>query len=341
MAISQTEKEMGMAIEEFMKFDDGKARQISELKKSWSVAPIYLIGKGSSQIFPATQAKNRAKLLLPHHRIEVERPELAHGKYFRYGSFTFLCSNSGDTIEIMQLAYELANRDVQFYGITAEKESPLAEICQDRVYFLQQPPEKATAATKSVIEQALFYDAFMHHLSHDKFYLGAGKELTKRVAEQMQANLGIEVPQHMLEKIVHAKMIYWIDHNTGVCEELALKTKEIAGMPSQYIAGTDILDGHAAAIKKDEETKKTDVIIVGSQYSPKDINNLKAMADSREADIFSLEKQRGFKSLGAHTTKGYEGYSRITAGWKLLLDVAKANGKDPDEAQHIQKSRLI
>lgn len=334
MEVSQTEKEMEMAIEEFMRFDDGKARLVTQRKRLWFAAPIYLIGKGSSQIFPATQAKNRAKVLLPHQRIEVERPEQVKGEYFRHGSFTFLCSNSGNTVEILQLANELAKRENEFYGITAGIKSPLAEICQDRVYFLQQPKEKATAATKSILEQALFYDAFMHHLSHENFYLGAGKELTKRVAEQMQGNLRINVPSHILEKVVDANMIYWIDHNTGVCEELSLKTKEITGIPSQYIAGTDILHGHAKAIQHG------DVIMVGSQYSPKDINDLKAMAADTRAHIFSLEKQRGFKSLDAETTKGYESYSLIPAGWNLLLNIARAIGKNPDEAKDIKKARI-
>jgi len=341
MAVSQTETEMEMAIEEFLRYDDSKARQVTERNKVWSSISIYLIGKGSSFKVPATHAKNRAKMLLPHERIEVEMADLAAIYPIRWNSFVFLCSNSGTTTEILELAKQLRKKKTTFFGITAGTKSPLAKMCRESVYFLQQPKEKATAATKSVIEQAFFYDAFIHYLSHSEFELANGKGLREIIAGQMQANLHADISQSILERMLYARNIYWIDKNTGLCDELALKTKEITGKPSQYLPGTEILHGHAAAIKKDEETEKADVIIVGSMYSQKDVDALKAVAAKTGAYIFSLEKQKGFISLEAQATAGYEVYSLLPAGWNLLLSVCKAMEKNPDNTPYIQKSRVI
>ncbi len=248
--LSNTEKEMASAVDEFSQFNPEKSAKVADrILQGSSNMPIFIFGKGSSMLFPGTHAKRRAYELTHERRVEIINPENFNVNCLPKNAFVFLCSNSGKTGEILELAEQLSNKKFQYYGITAQPDSELARICQDNVYLLHQPFEKGVAATKSVIEQALFYDALFHFLDKKYFPLGIDGELTKEIAGNMKKNLEAQL-SYVSNYVADSDTFYWVDKERGVAEELALKTNEIAGKRSVYKPGTEILHGPGEAIRQ-------------------------------------------------------------------------------------------
>lgn len=338
--VYETEKEMEQAIEVLVNFDDTKARTVANHLKN-SADPIYILGMGSSLLFPAKNAKKRAFKFLPERRVEIGYPNNFEDLDFPENAHVFLSSNSGGTLEILEIADRLKKRNINIFAVTTGKKSDLLSICND-AYILQggaEKFEKGVAATKSIIDQALFYDAVIHAIVSREFPLGKNGKLTEKVAEQMKRNFKGNSPDRektsdcILYPALSAETFYWIDHDTGVGEELALKSCEIAGKRGIYESGTQILHGRGEVIEPSDLV----FIINPNSYTDKD------KSDFREklvgARVISLENNNDFENLQAETTENYESYSQLPAAWNFLRNVGRALGSNIDKPRVAQKYR--
>jgi len=334
--MTKTENDMLLSIPLFKRFDPSSAKEVAELLKKCGYGPLLFVGSGSSIIFPGKLAVNRAaELLLPYSTVQAHCPEDLKPGNMPSNSYVFLISNSGRTTEIVDvLIPELEREKISYFGITREG-SPLAEKCK-KYYSLISDAEKVVPATNSIINQALFCDSVIHYLAGRDFQIGQGRLLTDKVADCMAENLRNDISEQIVNWAKNARVVYWVDKGTGVAEELRLKANEILGKPSVYLQGNQIAHGPVEGIGEDDL-----IVVVGSgSYSDKDMDALRDVAAARKAALVTMEKRdKNLPSLDAKIAEGYEGYSQIPRGWKLLLETCLAMGRNPDNTQYASKYR--
>lgn len=125
---------------------------------------LFLAGEGSSRIFPAKNAMRKALTWgLDLHLATDGSRQAAQYDLSRYAAFC--ASNSGRTKEVILLAKKItAGGKNPCYGLCANKGTILEESC-NQTFVLTCGWEQAVAATKSVIEQALFYESILRHIA--------------------------------------------------------------------------------------------------------------------------------------------------------------------------------
>ncbi len=330
-----TEKEMYIAREVVEKFDDAIAKDVAA---KIGKRPVFITGMGSSLLFPAKNAKRRAQLLLPEHRVEIDFPPNYNPETLPQDAYVFLSSNSGNTVEIVDMADALTARHIEFFGVTTNTDSKLGQRCsQNNLYLLHQPFEKGVAATKSIIEQALFYDAVIHYLAGAEFPLRSGTDTNKRVAEKMRQNFTADLSASLIVAGAEAGTYYWNDHNTGAAEELALKSCEIAGKRGVYESGTQILHGRGEVIRPDDLV----FVLSPQSYKQKDLSAMVSLAEKTGSVLVSVGgSANGFQTLPAEVEQGLELYCLIPACWNFLRCTGRAMGRDIDHPNVAQKARV-
>lgn len=307
-------KEMLETVDVVKKFSMSDVRPFArELKKSKNV---LLTGEGSSRIFPA---KNIISRMLAW---GMKTPVFTEGgrqalEYDLKNFAVFGASNSGKTKELIELFKVLkARKNKNLFGLSATPESPLEKI-STKAHVLKCGKEEAVAATKSVVEQALFY--------HGLFASMAGKANSEfksfnKLPAAIDKALKINIPASIVNAAAKAKRIYFAGRNNGVAEELTLKTNEITRKPSAYLEGTYAVHG------VEEVMDKSDVVVVIDPYG-------KEIAKFREC----LEKGVGLKMIAISTKKlsvptiviptckNFDTYVQLAAGWNLLVEIGIKN----------------
>ncbi|MBC8116189.1 MAG: SIS domain-containing protein, partial [Candidatus Saccharimonas sp.] len=203
-----------------------------------SVGKLLFTGEGSSRLFPAKsairQSRQQGWKATLHTEAGRQSQDYALADWAVLGM-----SNSGRTAEVIRLFTSLREAGhSKRYSLTAMADSPL-EALADRGHVLACGKEGAVAATKSVVEQALFCRALVESI--------AGQEtLATRLAglaEQVRTALTMPVEAALTQKISDAGTIYFAGCNDGVAEELTLKTNEITRKRSDYLEGTYAVHG--------------------------------------------------------------------------------------------------
>ena len=118
------------------------------------------------------------------------------------------------------------------FGLTAREGTKLAEMA-DQTFVLTCGWEQAVAATKSVAEQALFYQELLTQMDGGSL---AGK--LSALGDAVETALTVDIDPAITETIAKAGTIYFAGRNDGVAEELTLKTNEITRKKSDYLEGT-------------------------------------------------------------------------------------------------------
>ena len=186
-------QDMWDSLQVFRSYDPACTAPFVEVLQNGAFEGVFLTGEGSSRIFPAKRAIYEALRQGPGLPVsrragksqgpeKLERPEnpeppqkhsflplYTEGatqalEYRLETCAVFGASNSGRTKEVVRLFQTLRQRGhLHLYGITAHGGSPLEELSH-RTYVLGCGAEGAVAATKSVMEQALFYQALFGEL---------------------------------------------------------------------------------------------------------------------------------------------------------------------------------
>ena len=160
------------------------------------VGRLLLSGEGSSRIFPAKNAIASARRLNWPITLHTEAGRQAQ-EYDLANWAVFAASNSGKTSEVIKLFHELKSKGHKhLYGLTAGENTKLGEL-SEKCYVLRCGPEGAVAATKSVIEQALFYQAMLEHACGIPL-LG---RRCKLLSEQITTALTTPIDEKVTEKI--------------------------------------------------------------------------------------------------------------------------------------------
>ncbi|MFC2118152.1 SIS domain-containing protein, partial [Bacteroidota bacterium] len=286
---------------------------------------LFLTGEGSSRIFPAKNAiynNMRTGALIP---IFTEGSTQAL-EYDLDDFVVFGASNSGRTKEVVRLITKLKNKGHNaIFGLTANEKTKLEEI-SNATHILNCGKENAVAATKSVIEQALFYDSLLHN------FAGGEMKYLYDLALDIENALTIEIDPELVDKMKNADMIYFAGRNTGVVEELALKTNEITRKKSDFLEGTYAVHGIEEVMDKNE------LVIVVEPFESEEEKFQECLVDGIGMSVVALSStETSFPTIKIPDGGKYKNYVELAAGWNVLVEIGIALGIDLDKPVRARK----
>jgi len=300
-------------------------KKILSYEKEVKKERIFFTGEGSSRIFPAKKIMYEAQKKGYKEDFYTDCATQAL-EYNLLDSTVFVASNSGKTKEDLELIQKLKRQNHDnIISIVANAGTPIMNEAH-LSYLLTCGIENAVPATKSVIEQALFYDLLFRKLNNTD--LPDFNKLGNLIIQVLQ----MYTPDEIIETLINSKIIYFAGRNNGVAEELTLKANEIARKKSDFLEGTYVFHGIEEVMNtdevvviidpfKDEEEKYKNVLIKGI--------GLKVVAISTRKTIFP--------TIIIPEYGDFTNYLEIAAGWNLLVEVGINMCIDMDKTVRARK----
>jgi glutamine---fructose-6-phosphate transaminase (isomerizing) len=287
---------------------------------------LMLTGEGSSRIFPGKSLMVEVMRRGIPLAVFTEGARQAH-EYDLGGCAVFAASNSGQTKEVISLFARLADQGhAQRFGLTANENTRLAAN-SNQCYVLSCGAEKAVAATKSVVEQAMFYRSLL------EVYGGPTMaKCQKDAADKADAVLQADLDPQIVATIAKADMIYFAGRNDGVAEELTLKTNEITRKKSDYLEGTYAVHGI------EEVMNPTEVVIVVEPFAAEAEKYRDVLLEGIGMPVIAIASEETiFPTIRIPKAEGYDAVLQLLAGWNVLVHVGVANGINLDKPQRARK----
>jgi len=316
-------KEMMDTVQIVKNFNPEQTKAVAGKIKS--AGKLLLTGEGSSRIFPAKNAIRKS--LTMGLDISIATDGSRQSAQYDLSKFAVFCaSNSGRTKEVVLLAKQLAQKgNAKRFALSANSGTLLEEACTE-TYVLTCGWEQAVAATKSVVEQALFYESILWHISNIKSDSLAG------LSSKIETALTLKIDPAIIQVAIKAPTIYFAGYNDGVAEELTLKTNEITRKKSDFLEGTYAVHGIEEVMDPedivflidpiDEEIEKFKEVLVQGV-------GLKIVAIS--------SKDTPFTTIHVPDAAGLSPYVYLCAGWNLLVEIGLALGIDLDKPERARK----
>ncbi len=288
---------------------------------------LFLTGEGSSRIFPAKNMICEALRLGVPLAISTEGARQAH-EYDLSRFAVFGASNSGRTKELISLFTRLGNQGhAHRFGLSAHSPCML-ETVTSRCYMLRCGNEDAVAATKSVVEQALFYRSLLDPWEKDSPMAANQQQACRKTQEALET----ELAPALVAKMARAPVIYFAGRNNGVAEELTLKTNEITHKKSDYLEGTYAVHGI-------EEIMRPEEVVVVIDPFPAEIEKFKTtLVDGVGMTVIAVaEEETALPTIRIPRVEGYQTVLQLLAGWNILVQVGIALGINLDKAERARK----
>lgn len=286
---------------------------------------LFLTGEGSSRIFPAKRA------IYASHKQGLTIPVVTEGctqaeEYKLADYVVFAASNSGQTKEVVRLTTGLKKQNHKaVFGLTANPGTKLEEIAND-TQVLICGKENAVAATKSVIEQGLFYDALLRLVKGEKM------DGLKDLADKTNTALTLTIDPAITNIISKASIIYFAGRNNGVAEELALKTNEITRKKSAFLEGTFAVHGI------EEVMDKTEVVIWIEPFDTEMEKFNECLVKGVGLNIIAVStKKTIFPTIIIPDGGEYADYVQLAAGWNILVETGISLGINLDKPTRARK----
>jgi glucosamine--fructose-6-phosphate aminotransferase (isomerizing) len=291
-----------------------------------STAKLFLTGEGSSRIFPAKNAIYTAMQSGLHLNLATDGGRQA-AEYDLSNYVVFGASNSGSTKEVIALLDQLHKAGHKNgYGLTAREDTKLSTLAK-QTFVLSCGWEEAVAATKSVAEQALFYQELLAQTQ--------GRSVTAQLpvlADAVQDALTMEIPAEMTTAIASAGTIYFAGRNDGVAEELTLKTNEITRKKSDFLEGTYAVHGI------EEVMNPEDVVILINPFKAELKKIQETLVDGVGLNVFAVSAEDTiYPTLKVKDAGSLSNYVYLAAGWNILVEVGVHLGINLDKAERARK----
>ncbi|HOW09046.1 MAG TPA: SIS domain-containing protein [Bacteroidales bacterium] len=316
-------KEMLETAEIAGKFDpDVTARFADPIR---SKKGLFLTGEGSSRLFPAKRSVYSS--LKKDFMMPVFTEGCTQAMEYNLNDFAvFAASNSGRTKEVIRLADSLKKKNHKpVFALTANKDTKLQEYADD-THVLSCGTEKAVAATKSVIEQGLFYDSLMRNLRGEKM------EGLDKLERQIKEVLSTPVDPEITKLFKNSEIIYYAGRDNGVAAEIALKTNEITRKRSAFYEGTFALHGIEEIMSKGE------VLIWIDPFDVDQDKFLEYIVEGVGVHVIAISSHKTlFPTITIPDGGDYAEYLQIVAGWNLLVEAGIALGIDLDHPKRARK----
>jgi glutamine---fructose-6-phosphate transaminase (isomerizing) len=286
---------------------------------------LFLTGEGSSRIFPAKRCIS-ASLKKPAALPVITEGATQALEYDLSDYAVFAASNSGKTKEVIRLAAALSKKGHKaFFGLTANHNTKLGEIAQ-LTHILNCGTENAVAATKSVVEQGLFYDSLLRTV------LGEGMPGLDTLADNVEEALESKIDDTITGLISSADIIYWAGRNNGVAEELSLKTNEITRKKSDFLEGTFAVHGI------EEVMNPSEILIWIDPFKEETEKFSESLIGGVGMKIIAVSTMpTPFPTIIIPEEGAYSEYVQLAAGWNILVEAGLALGIDPDKPARARK----
>lgn len=286
---------------------------------------VFFTGEGSSRLFPGKRA------IYENMKGSCHKPMYTEGatQALEYDLSEYAvvgASNSGKTKELVRLFHKLqAEKHDAFIGLTAFGGTPVTNLA-GASHVLGCGPENAVAATKSVVEQALFIDSLLHAAD------GKTMPSLENAASAIEKTLQLKIDPALIDKIKNAGTIYFAGRNNGVAEELTLKTNEITRKKSDYLEGTYGAHGIEEVMNAD------DVIILIDPFEDEEEKFKECLVDGVGLTIIAISsRQTSFPTIIIPDAGHYQNYVELAAGWNVLVETGIALGIDLDKPVRARK----
>ncbi len=291
------------------------------------VRKLLLSGEGSSRIFPAKNAVNLRMRRGSPFAVVTESGRQAM-EYDLEQWAVFGASNSGKTRETIGLMAQLKQRgNANRFGVTNARNSPLEALCNG-TYILHCGDENAVAATKSVIEQALFFHALIRVLVGAP--LNAGELLP--VADAFADTLAGGIPREVLAQLIGAKRLYFCGRNNGVAEELTLKANEIARLPASYLENTYAVHGIEEVMRAGE------AVVIVEPFEEEMDKFKEVLGQGVGLNLVAISKaQQSIPTIRIPDCGEFTPYIELAAGWNLLVALGLQFRVDLDRPTRARK----
>jgi glutamine---fructose-6-phosphate transaminase (isomerizing) len=286
---------------------------------------LFLTGEGSSRIFPAKRAITSS--MAKEFRLPIVTEGGTQAEEYNLSDFAvFAASNSGQTKEVVRLTSKLKNQNHKaVFGLTANQNTKLGEIATD-THVLNCGKEDAVAATKSVIEQGLFYDALLRKIRGEKM------EGLNDLADKTDKALTLQIAPEITNIIREASIIYFAGRNNGVAEELALKTNEITRKKSAYLEGTFAVHGI------EEVMDKSEVLIWIDPFPAEEEKFKECLIDGVGLNIIAVSTRKTiFPTIIIPDGGEYAEYVQLAAGWNILVETGVSLNINLDKPTRARK----
>ncbi len=287
---------------------------------------LFFTGEGSSRIFPAKNAIYHAMRDGLDLNLATEGGRQA-GEYDLSKFVVFAASNSGKTKEVIWLFDKLSKAGHQnLFGLTANENTKLESLSK-QAFVLSCGKEDAVAATKSVAEQALFYQELLAQLNGtslaDKF---------SALSDAVETALTLSIDKNIVDAIANAGTIYFAGRNDGVAEELTLKTNEITRKKSDYLEGTYAVHGI------EEVMDASDVVILINPFEAELEKIKETLAEGVGLKVFAVAtKDTIFPTIRVPDVDVLTNYVYLAAGWNILVEVGVALNINLDKPTRARK----
>ncbi len=306
-------------------FDFNRARSTAEAIKQ--TGRLMLTGEGSSRIFPAKSfLVDVLREGIPL-AVFTDGARQAH-EYDLRELAVFAASNSGQTKEVISLFQQLAAQGHQKrFGLTANANTVL-EATSNQCYTLICGKENAVAATKSVVEQALFYRSLLGVYGGEGPLLSNQREAAEKAGEILQMELDPEI----ITQVAGADLVYFAGRNDGVAEELALKTNEITRKKSEFLEGTYAVHG------VEEVMDPSEVVIVVEPFAAEAEKFKQVLVEGVGMPVIAIASEETiFPTIRIPKVERYESVLQLLAGWNVLVSVGVAGGVNLDKPRRARK----
>lgn len=269
---------------------------------------LMVTGEGSSRIFPAKNMVHHALKNNPGLAVYTEGARQA--AELNLSNFTLLAAtNSGKTREVIDL-FRKSKASAKF-AITQNPESGLKKY-SDGLFLLKCGEEKVVPATKSVIEEALFYHSLLLKINGKSI---SGKSL-EELSQKASKVLKMKISNKIISKLSKAKIIYFAGRNNGVAEEAALKANEITRKKSCYLEGTYAVHGIEEAMDSNES------IILIEPYREEEQKFREVLVKGVGMHVVAISSRKTiFPTIRIPKMKDFNQYLQLFACWNLLIEI--------------------
>ena len=317
-------REMMETVDVVARFDSHQMAQVAQEIKG--LGRLLLTGEGSSRILPAKNAIRKA--LSWGLRLQVVTDGSRQSAQYDLSKFAVFCaSNSGRTKEVVLLAKKLGEVGNPYrYGLSANRGTLLEEAAK-HTFVLTCGWEQAVAATKSVVEQALFYHSLLCHIT--------GRDPAadlNGLAEKIREALTLPIDPQIVRKATQATTIYFAGYNDGVAEELTLKTNEITRRKSDFLEGTYAVHGI------EEVMDPSDIVFVVDPIEEELQKFQEVLVKGVGLTVVAIaDRPTPFSTIRVPAAGEMTPIVYLCAGWNLLVDIGLALGIDLDKPERARK----
>jgi glucosamine--fructose-6-phosphate aminotransferase (isomerizing) len=318
-------REMMEIVDVVRKFDPDRTRDIAGVIRP--LGRLMLTGEGSSRLLPAKNARRKA--LTWGMDLQVVTDGARQAATYDLAKFAvFAASNSGRTKEVVKLMQRLEEFGHRHRYSLSANAGTLLESHAALGYVLTCGWEQAVAATKSVAEQALFYQSILCHL--------AGRDMRKMMAGldwKVEHALSMPIPAEVVQAAAGASTIYFAGLNDGVAEELTLKTNEITRKPADFLEGTYAVHGI------EEVMDGRDVVFVVDPIEEDLPKFHEVLAKGVGMKLFAIatKKQDLVPTLVVPDAGEMNPFVFLAAGWNLLVEIGLKLGINLDKPVRARK----